>query len=66
MIPLNKAKYQPRHELSEPKDPGITESLARAPLQQREMLVDEICEALMAEMGTTRAKKEVLKARSAA
>ncbi len=55
MIPLNRAKYRPRRELSEGLKPSISHSLANAPLQQRELLVDEICDALMTEMGTTRA-----------
>ena len=55
MIPLNRAKYRPRRELSEGLKPSISHSLANAPLQQRESLVDEICDALMTEMGTTRA-----------
>ncbi len=55
MIPLIRAKYRPRHELSEGLKPSISHSLANAPLQQRESLVDEICDALMTEMGTTRA-----------
>ena len=55
MIPLNRAKYRPRRELSEGLKPSISHSLANAPLQQRESLVDEICDALMTEMGTIRA-----------
>lgn len=55
MIPLNQAKYRLRRELSEGLKPSISHSLANAPLQQRESLVDEICDALMTEMGTTRA-----------
>lgn len=55
MIPVQNLQKLPREEISELLTPIFSYTLAEAPVQQREALVDKICEVLLEETGTARA-----------
>lgn len=58
MIPLSRIRDMAPREVDELLAPLFGYTLAEAPLQEREVLIDLICETLLGDIGSVRARRE--------